>query len=81
MVTALSYLPTELIERIFEFTVAETDSHDWLYNLVTLINFAVSSGGGTAIINEFLTNYVKKNLLVLDLTCETTQNSIWQFKI
>lgn len=80
MVAALSYLPTELIERIFEFTVAETASQEWLYNLVTLIDFAVSSGGETAIMNTFLTNYVKKNLMVLDLTCETTQKSIRQFK-
>ncbi|CAI4046612.1 Bop2p SKDI_12G3010 [Saccharomyces kudriavzevii IFO 1802] len=80
MVAVLSYLPTELVERIFEFTVAETNSQDWLHNLVTLIDFAVSSKGGGAIIEKFLTNYVRKNLVVLDLTCETTRNSILQLK-
>lgn len=76
MVAALTYLPTELIQRIFEFTVVETDSQYWLYNLVALIDFSVSSRGGGSITEDFLTNYVRKNLMVLDLTCEATQDSI-----
>lgn len=76
MVAALSYLPAELVQRIFEFTVVETDSQYWLYNLVTLIDFSLFSKGGGPITENFLTNYVKKNLMVLDLTCEATQNSI-----
>ncbi|CAD6637003.1 HN1_G0029120.mRNA.1.CDS.1 [Saccharomyces cerevisiae] len=76
MVAALTYLPTELVQRIFEFTVVETDSQYWLYNLVALIDFSVSSRGDRSITEDFLTNYVRKNLMVLDLTCEATQDSI-----
>ncbi|EJS42541.1 bop2p [Saccharomyces arboricola H-6] len=80
MVTSLSYLPTELVERIFKFTVAETNSQDWLYNLATLIDFAAFSENKGGVIESFLTGYVNKNLLVLDLTCEATQRSILQLE-